>query len=83
MLRRQDAELVLQTMIEYDRYDQAVIVSSDGDFACLVRYLDSKAKFRRVISPNRASCSHLLNKSCGSRIDYIEDLKRRLEYERA
>ena len=27
-----DADLVLQTMIEFDNFDQVVIVSSDGDF---------------------------------------------------
>lgn len=27
-----DAELVLQTMIEFNNYDKAVIVSGDGDF---------------------------------------------------
>src|SRR3989338_10472537 len=34
-----DAELVLHTMIEYSNFDKAVIVSSDGDFYCLVKYL--------------------------------------------
>lgn len=34
-----DAELVLQAMIDYRDYERAVIVTSDGDFACLVRYL--------------------------------------------
>src|SRR3989338_7769983 len=29
-----DAELVLHSMIEYQNYDQAVVVTSDGDFAC-------------------------------------------------
>ena len=34
-----DAELVLQAMIEYPHYERAVIVTGDGDFSCLVRYL--------------------------------------------
>lgn len=29
-----DAELVLHTMIEYENYDKAIIVSGDGDFHC-------------------------------------------------
>jgi uncharacterized LabA/DUF88 family protein len=33
-----DAELVLHTMIEYEKYSKAVIVSGDGDFHCLVEY---------------------------------------------
>src|SRR5687768_3052949 len=34
-----DAELVLHAMIEYPNYSQAVIVSGDGDFHCLVEHL--------------------------------------------
>ena len=34
-----DADLVLQAMIDYSHYERAVIVTSDGDFYCLVRYL--------------------------------------------
>ena len=75
-----EAELVLQAMIDYDRYEQAVIATSDGDFACLVRHLDQQGKLRRVISPSRVNCSHLLHKATRGRITFIEDLQKRLEY---
>ncbi len=39
-----DAEMILQAMIDYDRYDQALIVSGDGDFTCLLRYLEQNNK---------------------------------------
>lgn len=42
-----DAELVLQAMIDYRDYERAVIVTSDGDFACLVRYLYEEGKLER------------------------------------
>ena len=57
-----DAELVLHTMIEYPRYDKAIIVSGDGDFACLVDYLISKEKLKKLIIPNRYKYSSLLKK---------------------
>lgn len=41
-----DAALVLQAMIDYGIYDQAVIVTSDGDFHCLVKYLNEHNKLR-------------------------------------
>ena len=75
-----DAELVLQAMIDYDRYEQALIVTSDGDFACLVRYLDQQGKLNRVISPDRTNCSSLLQKAARHKIDYIENARRKLEY---
>ena len=52
-----DAELVLQAMIEYPHYERAVIVTGDGDFGCLVRYLYERQKLERVLSPNRRQCS--------------------------
>lgn len=48
-----DAELVLHTMIEYDNYSKAIIVAGDGDYHCLVEYLDSKNKLDKVIVPNK------------------------------
>ncbi len=56
-----DAELVLHTMIEYPNYDKAIIVSGDGDFHCLVEYLDKKGKLLKVMAPNK-NYSSLLRK---------------------
>lgn len=49
-----DAELVLHTMIEYKNYTQAIIVSGDGDFFCLVEYLAKKRKLLHLITPNKS-----------------------------
>ena len=56
-----DAELVLHaSAIEYDNYDKAIIVSGDGDFYCLHKYLKNKKKLFKIIIPNRKSESSLL-----------------------
>src|SRR3989344_4830692 len=47
-----DAELVLHTMIQYKNYSQAIIVTGDGDFHCLVEYLEGKGKLLRILVPN-------------------------------
>ncbi|MFT4532482.1 MAG: uncharacterized LabA/DUF88 family protein [Candidatus Saccharimonadales bacterium] len=47
-----DAELVLYSMIELNNYDQAVIVSGDGDFYCIVEYLAQKNKLKALLAPN-------------------------------
>jgi len=75
-----DAELVLQAMTEYTKYDKAVIVSGDGDFACLVSYLNNKNKLARVIVPNIYRYSALLKKAAAKRLDSMNDLKRKLAY---
>lgn len=54
-----DAELVLHSMIEYPNYSKAVIISGDGDFHCLIEYLEKKSKLFRVIIPNQRSYSSL------------------------
>ncbi len=57
-----DAELVLQVMIEYPNYDKAVIVSGDGDFYCLIKYLKNKEKLLKLIVPDDKRYSSLLRK---------------------
>jgi uncharacterized LabA/DUF88 family protein len=73
-----DAELVLQATIEYPEYDRAVVATSDGDFACLVRYLYEKGKLERVLSPHRKTCSALLKRAARERIDFLEDARRKI-----
>ncbi len=75
-----DADLVLQTMIEFNNFDQAIIVSSDGDFYCLVKYLYEKGKLSRVISPDVKNCSKLLKKTAKEKIVFIDNLRNKLEY---
>jgi uncharacterized LabA/DUF88 family protein len=67
-----DAELVLQVMIDWEKYEKAVIVSSDGVFYCLVNYLYEKGKLKRVISPNYKKCSALIKKAARELIDFLD-----------
>jgi len=75
-----DADLVLQAMIEFDNFNQAIIVSSDGDFYCLVKYLYEKGKLSRVISPDVKNCSKLLKKTAKEKIVFMDNLRNKLEY---
>jgi len=75
-----DADLVLQAMIEFDNFDQAIIVSSDGNFYCLVKYLYEKGKLSRVISPDVKNCSKLLKKTAKEKIVFMDNLRNKLEY---
>lgn len=76
-----DAELVPQAMIDRDEYERAVIVTSDGDFACLVRYLDEADKLEAVLSPNRERCSALLEKAAKGRMQFLDTLRERVEWQ--
>ena len=56
-----DAELVLKAMIEYNSFDKAVIVSGDGDFHCLIEYLNVQGKLCKILVPDIHNYSRLLN----------------------
>lgn len=76
-----DAELVLHTMIEYPNYDEAVIVSGDGDFFCLVDYLINRNKLQKLIVPDRSKFSSLYNVvKIQPYMGFMNDLKGKLEY---
>jgi len=55
-----EAELVLHTMIQKENFNQAVIVSGDGDFYCLVDYLIDQNKLCTLLIPNMYKYSALL-----------------------
>lgn len=47
-----DADLVLWAMKEMSNYQQAIIVSGDGDFYSLVEYLESKGRLSHLLTPS-------------------------------
>ena len=77
-----DADLVLQVMIDYkdNNFDKVIIISSDGDFHSLVKYLYENDKLVVVISPHVKTCSALLKKSAKEKIVFMNNLKNKLEY---
>jgi len=72
-----DAELVLHTMIQLPNFKKAIIVSGDGDFHCLIKYLKSKNKLRGILVPNKKYSSLL--KEFGFYITNIGLFKNRLK----
>lgn len=74
-----DAELVLQAMIDYPKYEKAIIVSGDGDFHCLIHYLAQQKKVEKVLIPNQKNYSALLKKFA-DKLAFLSDLRKKLEY---
>ncbi len=75
-----DADLVLQAMIDYKKYKKAIIVTSDGDFYSLVKYLYKNNKLKCVMSPYVKTCSVLLKKTAKEKIVFMSNLRKKLEY---
>jgi uncharacterized LabA/DUF88 family protein len=78
-----DAELVLQCMIDYDDFHQAVVVSGDGDFYCLVKYLIEQKKLAALVIPNKHKFSALLKfREIQPFLRFMNDLKNKLSYKK-
>ena len=74
-----DADLAFSIMRYYKEYDQAVLITSDGDFDTVTKYLRQKEKLAAVISPNRDKCSALLQKAAQDKMQYLKDIKGKIK----
>lgn len=70
-----DADLVLQAMLDWESYDYAVLVSSDGDFYSLVAHWYATDKLKVVLSPYVRTCSSLLKKTAREKIVYLDTVR--------
>ena len=75
-----DAELVLQSMIDYEKYDKAIIITWDWDFACLIRYLREQNKLKKLIVPNQNRYSKFLKHEAKWLIDSLTNKRTKIEY---
>jgi uncharacterized LabA/DUF88 family protein len=73
-----DAELVLWAMKEMSNYDKAIIVSGDGDFYCLVEYLEQKDRLLHLLTPS-AHYSSLYNRY-DAYVERLDNFKHELRY---
>ena len=72
-----DADLVLQaTRDAYEnKFGSAIIVSSDGDYAGLVKFLKERGKLRTILSPHTKKLCSILLKRTDAPIAYLNDQK--------
>ncbi len=76
-----DVNLAVRAMIELDNFNQAVIVTADGDFLSLAQHLAGIGKLRQIIAPQSKQCSSLLKKKFHSgTILYIDEHREKLIY---
>jgi uncharacterized LabA/DUF88 family protein len=57
-----DAELVLKTTSDFytKSFTDCILITGDGDFGCLVEFLEQNKALKLIISPDQAKCSILL-----------------------
>lgn len=74
-----DVLMTLHALVNIGDYAKAVIITSDGDYACLVEYLQDQGKLECLIACSRGGCSSLLKKLHKKiLIFYLDDIMRDL-----
>lgn len=83
-----DTDIVFHIMgkiAEKEKFDQVVLVSGDGDYYKMVRYLVGKDKFKKLLAPNRKSMSSLYrNNLDNSYYDFLDtdSVKKKIAYKK-
>lgn len=75
-----DADLVLQAVRDTyeNKFNKAVIVSSDGDYAGLIKFLKNCEKLKVILSPSAQERCSILLKRINAPITYLNDIKRKI-----
>lgn len=75
-----DADLVLQAArdVYENSCDRLALITSDGDYASLVKFLQEKNKLKIILSPSiQEKCSILLKRT-NAPITYLNDIRNRI-----
>jgi uncharacterized LabA/DUF88 family protein len=70
-----DADLVLQAAhdIYENKFDKAIVISSDGDYASLIKFLNERGKLKVILSPHPKELCSILLKRTNAPIAYLGD----------
>ena len=79
-----DTDFVLQSMIDFyeNKCGQQILVTSDGDYACLVKFLQDKNRLRIILSPSIEEKCSILLKRTNAPITFLGDVKNKIELKR-
>lgn len=80
-----DADIVVHAMQDTyeNRFDKVILVTSDGDFAPLVKFLQNNNKIEFILSPYETSKCSVLLKRTGVKIAYLTEQENILQKEKA
>jgi hypothetical protein len=76
-----DSDLLMQASSDFYEGDlsQAVVVASDGDYAPLIRVLQSRNRLKVILSPSMTNKCSILLKRTNAAIAYLNDQRSILE----
>ena len=72
---------ILSKIIDKEVFDKVILVSGDGDYFKMVKYLIDKDRFAKLLAPNRHSASSLYRVFTPKYVDFLDNfgVKRKIE----
>lgn len=74
-----DADITLQMIDDIEKYDKAILITSDGDFDNVIKKLIRINKLKLVLAPCKKGCSKLLKNAARGRIEFLDNFRGELE----
>lgn len=73
---------IMKNLLDNTDFDKIVLVSGDGDYKKMVKYLISKNRFKKILFPNRKFASSLYKKLGNMFFDFLEkpEIRNRIEF---
>ena len=71
---------IMEKVAEKEKFDKVVLVSGDGDYFKVVKYLIEKERLAKVLAPNKKSMSSLYRPFTPKYTDFLDrqDIKRKI-----
>lgn len=71
---------IMEKVAEQEKFGKVVLVSGDGDYFKMVKYLVDKRRFLKVLAPNKKSTSSLYRPFMPRYVDFLDrpDIKRKI-----
>ena len=75
---------IMSKIVDGENFDNVILVSGDGDYYKMVKYLIEKNRFGKLLAPNRHSTSTLYRPFTPKYVDFLDntDVKKKIEYEK-
>ncbi len=70
---------VMKKICEKENFNKIILISGDGDYIKLVRYLIVKNKFQKILFPNKKYASSLYKRLTSKYFDYLINIKHIVE----
>lgn len=75
---------VMSKIADKEKFDNVILVSGDGDYYKMVKYLIEKDRFAKLLAPNRHSTSSLYRPFTPKYVDFLDNIgvKKKIEYKK-